>query len=266
MSLTDLLPLLPAVLSGVIVGFSLGLIGGGGSILAVPLLIYIVGPADPRLALGPPAAALAASALINLAVHARARTVKWPCALFFAVFGILGAALGSTLGKLTDPDLLLGLFGGIMIVVGLAMLRRKAGAGDPDVHMSAANLKTLGPRLALGGLIVGGLAGFFGIGGGFLVVPGLVTATAMPLLNAVGSSLVSVTALGATTAGNYALDGLVDWPVAGAFVVGGLAGGAFGMMAARKLAVKGRALSLIFAAVIITVGVYVAARQLLTLV
>lgn len=253
---------LPAILSGVVVGFSLGLIGGGGSILAVPLLVYVVGVSDTHLAIGTSAVAVAASALINLLVHARAGTVKWRCAGFFAVFGVIGAALGSTLGKLTDPELLLGLFGGIMIIVGLAMFGRKAGGGDPDVHMSLETLKRLGPRLAFGGTLVGGLAGFFGIGGGFLVVPGLVGATAMPLLNAVGSSLVSVTAFGATTAANYALDGFVDWAIAGLFVIGGLLGGSGGLFAARKLAGKGRALSLVFAIVVVSVGFYVTGQSI----
>ena len=254
-----------ALLSGVAVGFSLGLIGGGGSILAVPLLIYVVGVTDTHIAIGTSAAAVAASAFANLVAHARARTVKWPCALFFAVFGIVGAALGSTLGKLTDGDVLLALFGVAMVVVGAAMLRRRACGDDPDVRMTRETLRRLGPRLAAGGLAVGGLSGFFGIGGGFLVVPGLVVATAMPMLNAVGSSLVSVTAFGTTTAVNYALDGLVDLHLFADFVVGGVAGGIAGTLLARRMGPQGT-LKTVFSVVVMLVGVYVAVRGVLTLI
>jgi uncharacterized membrane protein YfcA len=253
-----------ALLSGTAVGFSLGLIGGGGSILAVPLLIYVVGVTDPHVAIGTSAAAVGASALSNLIVHARHHTVKWRCALVFATFGVVGAALGSTLGKLTDGDVLLALFGVAMIVVGAAMLRRRAGGDDPDVRLTRDTALRLTPRLAAGGLAVGGLSGFFGIGGGFLVVPGLVVATAMPMLNAIGSSLVSVTAFGATTAANYALDGLIDWRLFALFVVGGASGGYAGARLARRLGPQG-ALKTVFSAAVIVVGLYVAGRGVATL-
>ncbi|MEZ5878013.1 MAG: TSUP family transporter [Tepidamorphaceae bacterium] len=92
------------------------------------------------------------------------------------------------------------------------------------------------PRLGGIGLATGVLAGFFGIGGGFLIVPGLILATGMPIINAVASSLVGVAAFGFTTAANYAVSGLIDWPVAGLFLLGGIAGGVLGGMTSRKLA------------------------------
>ena len=91
-----------AVLSGGAVGFSLGLIGGGGSILAVPLLLYVVGIGDAHVAIGTSALAVSANAFGNLIGHWRAGNVKWPCAATFAVAGIAGAAIGSSLGKLVD--------------------------------------------------------------------------------------------------------------------------------------------------------------------
>ena len=112
-----------AVASGSLVGFSLGLIGGGGSILAVPLLVYGVGVASPHVAIGTSAVAVAASAAVNLFGHARARTVKWPCAIVFALSGMVGAAAGAAAGKMVDGRNLLGLFGVLMIVVGLLTLR-----------------------------------------------------------------------------------------------------------------------------------------------
>lgn len=246
-----------SVASGSLVGFSLGLIGGGGSILAVPLLVYVVGMASPHHAIGTSAVAVAASAALNLAGHARADTVKWRCALVFAGAGVLGAALGAALGKAMDGQKLLALFGLLMLVVGGLMLRGRKGGENPDVRLSWDSAKTLLPSLVAYGFVVGLLSGFFGIGGGFLVVPGLVGATAMPLLNAIGSSLVSVTAFGSTTAVSYALADLVDWKVAGLFVLGGALGGALGIFAARRLARHKNLLGRIFAVVVIAVGAYV---------
>ncbi len=108
-----------SIASGSLVGFTLGLVGGGGSILAVPLLVYVVGVPSPHIAIGTSAIAVAASAAANLAGHARARTVKWPCALVFAVAGIVGAAGGAQLGKMVDGSRLLMLFGVLMVVVGI---------------------------------------------------------------------------------------------------------------------------------------------------
>ena len=92
-----------AVLSGSAVGFSLGLVGGGGSILAVPLLLYVVGVRDPHVAIGTSALAVGSQCpRANLPGHWRAGTVKWPCAAVFAIAGIVGAAVGSSLGKLLN--------------------------------------------------------------------------------------------------------------------------------------------------------------------
>ncbi len=256
----DLLQAALAILSGVAVGFSLGLVGGGGSILAVPLLFYVVGIGSPHLAIGTSAVAVAASAALGLVGHARAHTVKWPCALTFAGAGIVGAALGATVGKAVDGQALLALFGVLMIVVGGSMLRKRGGDGIPDVRLTRQTAPRLLPLLAGTGLLVGFASGFFGIGGGFLIVPGLMGATAMPIVNAIGSSLVSVTAFGFTTAGTYALSGLVDWGIAGLFIVGGFAGSLGGTRLARRLSGQGPVLRRIFAAIVIVAGVYVAAR------
>ena len=121
-------PLL-AILSGWLVGFSLGLIGGGGSILAVPLLLYVVGVSDAHIAIGTSTLAVAVNAFANLAHHARAGTVKWPCAIVFAAAGVTGALLGSSLGKAVAGDKLLLLFAILMIVVRGFMLRRQ-GLGE----------------------------------------------------------------------------------------------------------------------------------------
>jgi uncharacterized membrane protein YfcA len=250
-----------AVLSGGLVGFSLGLIGGGGSILAVPLMAYLIG-LPPHTAIGTSAVAVAASALANLVGHARAGNVKWPCAVAFGAAGIAGAAAGAQLGKAVDGQALLGAFGVLMLIVAGLMMRRRRGGHEAGVRLTRASARRLLPPLAATGFGVGALSGFFGIGGGFLIVPGLISATAMPMLSAVGSSLVSVCALGATTAVSYAASGLVQWRIAGLFVIGGAAGGYVGVLAAKALATRKHMLTRVFSAVVALVGLYVVARAL----
>jgi hypothetical protein len=246
-----------AVLSGSLVGFALGLIGGGGSILAVPLLLYVVGVRDPHVAIGTSALAVALNAFANLAQHARVGTVKWPCALTFAASGVAGALAGSTIGRMVEGQRLLILFAVVMVAVGVSMLRGRTGEGDPGVRMTLR----MAPRIVFTGLGAGLLSGFFGIGGGFLIVPGLVFASGMPMLNAVGSSLVSVGAFGITTAANYALAGLVDWRVALFFIAGGVVGGAFGMRLAVRLAGQRGLLVRLFAGVLFAVAAYMLYRS-----
>ncbi|MBS0297855.1 MAG: sulfite exporter TauE/SafE family protein [Proteobacteria bacterium] len=254
MHLQDLL----AVLCGALVGLSLGMIGGGGSVLATPLLLYVVGVRDPHVAIGTSASAVALNAFANLAQHARSGTVKWPCAITFALSGVAGALLGSTAGKLVDGQKLLALFALVMVGVAISMLRNRSAAGDPTVRLNAR----IAPRLIATGFAAGLLSGFFGIGGGFLIVPGLMLASGMPILNAVGSSLASVGVFGTATAANYAISGLVDWRVAGFFIAGGIVGGAFGMRLAIRLASQRAALTRVFAAVLIGVAAYVLYRSL----
>jgi uncharacterized membrane protein YfcA len=253
------------VASGSLVGFVLGLIGGGGSVLAVPLLVYVVGVNSPHIAIGTSAVAVALSALANLVQHAQAQNVKWNCAAVFTAAGVAGAFLGSSIGKAFDGQKLLLLFGLLMIVIAVFMISKKGNLGSPDVRLSRKSARRLVPRLTGYGFGVGVLSGFFGIGGGFLVVPGLMAATDMPILLAVGSSLVSVTAFGVTTAANYAFSGLIDWTLAGLFIGGGIAGGFFGSRAARNLSGRKDQLRLIFAAIVAAVGIYVTARGIITI-
>ena len=250
-----------AVLSGSIVGFSLGLIGGGGSILAVPLLLYVVGVSDPHLAIGTSALAVAVNAFANLAHHARAGTVKWPCAAVFAASGVAGALLGSTLGKAVGGQELLVLFAILMVIIAASMLRRQSQEGDSTVRLTSP----IALKLVATGFVTGALAGFFGIGGGFLIVPGLMLASGMPILNAIGSSLFSVGAFGLTTALNYASSGLVDWPISGLFIAGGVAGGFVGMKSAVLAARRRGMLTRLFAFVILGVAAYMLFHSLQTM-
>src|SRR6266436_2307840 len=201
--------------SGALVGFSLGLVGGGG-------------------------------------------TVIWSCALTFAAAGVVGAFGGSILGKMMDGQRLLALFALLMLVIAVLMLKTRSRIGLPDVQMSWANT----PAIVGLGLATGTLSGFFGIGGGFLIVPALMLATGMSIMNAVSSSLVAVTAFGLTTAASYAWSGLVSWGLAALFVAGGIAGGLAGTRMARHLSERRGALNIVFAAVIIAVALYMLARNL----
>lgn len=254
--------ILAAIAAGSAIGLVLALVGAGGSILAVPLLVYVVGVSSPHAAIGTAAVAVALNAASSLAGHARNGNVKWPCAVTFALAGVLGAALGAEAGKAMDGQRLLALFGALMVLVGLSMLRPRKTADNPDVRLERSTASVLLPRLIPTGFSVGLLAGFFGIGGGFLIVPGLVMATRMPLRIAVGTSLVVVTALGLTTATSYALSGYVDWLLVGLMVVGGVIGAGIGIPLGKRLACRKRAMELGFAVLVIAIGGYVILRGL----
>ena len=249
--MVELQPLIAAI-GGSLVGFSLALVGGGGSILAVPILVYAVGIRDPHVAIGTSAVGVAANAIWGLIGKHRAGAVKWQCGLTFAAVGVVGAALGSIAGKAFGGQALLALFAMLMILVGVLMLRRGEHQGDPHVLLARQNAS----KLMLFGFATGLLSGFFGIGGGFLVVPGLIAATGMPIFNAMATSLAAVASFGIATSTSYALSGLIDWPIAGAFIAGGVLGSVGGGRLASRLSAKRSALTNIFAAMIFAVAAY----------
>jgi uncharacterized membrane protein YfcA len=242
------------LLSGAIVGLFLAIFGGGGSVLAAPLLLYVVGVAEPHIAIGTSAAAVAMTALVSLLGHWRGGRVKWPCAIVFGGAGLLGSVGGSTLAKTIDGQALLLAFAIAMLAIGLSMMRRTEKAGNADVSITRALMLRLVPL----GLVVGFAAGFFGIGGGFLIVPGLMAATGMTMAAATASSLVSVVIFGATTSSNYALSGFVDWPLTALLVLGGALGGAFGLWVAKQLTDHALLAKRLFAGLVISVAVFVA--------
>lgn len=248
--------MIEALGSGGLVGFTLGLIGGGGSILATPLLLYLVGVRDPHVAIGTSALAVSVNAYSNFIGHAIKGNVRWKCAIVFALVGVLGTLIGSSLGKSLNGQALLFLFGLLMIVVGILMLRPKKGGGTERGADRNTCLKTAGIAL-----VAGAASGFFGIGGGFLIVPGLIAGTGMPMINAVGSSLLAVGTFGLATALNYAWSGMVDWLVAAEFIAGGVVGGVGGMLLASRLASHKQTLNRIFAALIFVVAAYVLYRS-----
>jgi len=251
-----------AILCGALVGFTLGVIGGGGSIMATPLLLYVVG-LPPHEAIGTGALAVSVNAFANFAAFARAGNVRWRSAILFAAVGVIGAALGSSIGKAVDGQRLLFLFAILMIVIGVLMLRR----GRREVRdFAAADHRGALPAwnallVVVAALIVGVLSGFFGIGGGFLIVPGLLFSTGMPMIYAVGSSLLSVGSFGMTTAVNYAVSGLIDWPIAAEYIAGGIGGGWLGMRLAVNLAARKALLNQVFAGFVFVVAAYMLYRN-----
>ena len=146
------------------------------------------------------------------------------------------------------------LFGCLMIAVALMMLRSSDETRPRYESRSDAKVAGLA-------LFAGMASGFFGIGGGFLIVPCLLFATTMPMIEAVGSSLLAVAAFSITTAANYARSGLVDWRVAALFVLGGVVGGIVGMKLAVKLCESKDRLRKVFAIVVLAIAVYVIWRS-----
>ena len=157
-----------------------------------------------------------------------------------------------------DGQKLMALFSVVMLVIAGLMLKTRARVGLTDVKISMSNT----PAIIGLGLVTGTMSGCFGIGGGFLIVPALMLATGMPIMNAVSSSLVAVTAFGVTTALSYAWSGLVSWDLAGLFVAGGIAGGLLGTRSARHLSERRGALNIVFATVIIVVAIYMLLRNI----
>ncbi len=149
------------VISGVLVGFILGLIGGGGSILAVPLLLYFVGYNHPHIVIGTTAVAVALTAYANLLTHWRAGTVRWKPAMIFALPGVVGAAVGAQIGKVFPSTPLLFLFALLMVVVAISMLRSRASSTARLIRSGWSMFAWTLPV----GFVVGLLSGFFGIGG-----------------------------------------------------------------------------------------------------
>lgn len=229
----DVATTLLSILSGATVGLILGVIGGGGSILALPLLVYVVGyEGDPHTAIGTTALAVAASALANVVHHHRAGHVRLGLGLWFALPGTAGALLGARLGLATDGSHLLLLFALLMMVIAWRMWSQSEAA--PSAATSPPHVFRRRIVVPLG-FTVGALSGYFGIGGGFLVVPALLYAGGVGMRTAVGTSLVAVTIFGLTTALRYGVAGKLDLPIAGIFILGGIIGGYGGARAAHWL-------------------------------
>jgi hypothetical protein len=205
------------------------------------------------VAIGTSAAAVAVNALGGLFGQARAGQVKWPCAMAFGVSGLAGSLGGAALAQTVDGKDLLFWFAWAMIAIAVSMLIPRKNQGDPAVRLNLPMVLRLVPV----GLAAGFAAGFFGIGGGFLIVPGLMTATGMTLANAGASSLVSVALFGGATSASYLAAGQFAWPLFGALVAGGAAGTLAALPLSRRLASRAGIARTLFAVMVIGVAVMI---------
>jgi uncharacterized membrane protein YfcA len=242
-----------SVVFGALIGLLLGLVGGGGSILTVPILVYVIG-LDVQAATATSLAIVGASALAGALPHARAGRVNLRVALFFGLFGIAGAFAGTWLNHRVSGPWILLLFGLLMLIVATRMWMRKT---VPAVEQTVPE-GAIGWKVPLAGLVVGLMTGFFGVGGGFLIVPALVLALGLPVAMAIGTSLVIIAINSASGIAAHFGSGL-DLAVAALFILGGLVGGLLGGRLAGRA--NERALSRAFAVLVAAVGAYLLVRN-----
>lgn len=253
-----------ALLSGLVVGASLGLTGGGGSIFAVPLLVYALGFA-PAAAIGLSLAMVGVTAGFGAALRLGKADIDWRAGLVFAAAGMAGAPAGAWLGRRLPPAVLLSGFALLMLVVGARMWRQRSaegadpgpcvttGGGDPGFGCYV--------RLLAAGTAAGWLSGLFGVGGGFIIVPALLYVTGMNLHRAIATSLLVIFLISVAGVAASVVHGAPwPWRLAAAFVAGGLAG----MVAASTIRnrLPTRQLQKVFAAALWFVAVFMLAKNL----
>lgn len=239
------------LLLAVAVGVSLGLLGGGGSILAVPLLVYVAG-LESKEAIATSLFVVGVTSLAALVPHARAGRVRWRTGLVFGAATMLGAYAGGRLAEFIPGTVLLIAFSLMMLATAVAMIRGRREVKERDGGMR------VGLVLAEGG-VVGLVTGMVGAGGGFLVVPALVLLGGLPMSAAVGTSLLVIAMKSFAGLGGYLASVQIDWGLAaavtGAAVVGSLVGGTLtGRIPADTLR-RG------FGWFVVVMGVFVLAQQ-----
>ena len=269
---------------GAFVGFSLGLTGGGGSIFAVPLLIYGLGIA-PHQAVVISLAAVGATALVGALQRWYAREIEIGIGGVFALGGVLGTPIGSWVGHQLPGNLLLLLFAGLMILIASRMWLRAVNKPDEARVVRASLEKSPAPQgpacrldpsgkikltapclgiMALTGVLTGILSGLFGVGGGFVIVPALIFFSTIDFHRAVATSLLTIALIsGSGVAIQVASGEIIALDITSFFVAGGILGMGLGMILSR--AISGPRLQQTFAFIIITVALFIAAQNLLLL-
>lgn len=219
--------LVVSLILAALIGISLGLLGGGGSILTVPILTYVVGiPAKPAIAMS--LIVVGVTSAVASIQHARNNNVRWGTGLFFGVSAMLGAFLGGRVAYLIPGAVLLGAFGLMMLVTALAMLRgRKESQGDGKPHALW--------MVPIEGLIVGGVTGLIGAGGGFLVVPALALLGGLPMKQAVGTSLFVIALKSFAGAAGHLGHVEINWMLTAGFSVAAVLGTFVGTRLVSKL-------------------------------
>lgn len=249
--------MLLALLGAVAIGLVLGLLGSGGSILTVPVLVYLAGHAD-KVAIAESLAIVGAIAAVGAVPYARQRLVDWPSVVWFGVPGIAGTYLGAALSRWVPGAVQLALFAVVMLLAAALMLRGGAPASDAP-HAPQARWKVVGE-----GLGVGVLTGLVGVGGGFLIVPALVLLAGLPMRVAVGTSLLIIAAKSAAGFWKYtdvlADAGLgVDWRLIAIFSAIGIAGSLAGNALSHRI--PQAALKRGFAVFLVAMGVFILWRE-----
>jgi hypothetical protein len=239
------------ILSAVI-GLSLGLIGGGGSILTVPILVYFLG-VEPHEAVGMSLAVVGATSIFGAYFHWKRGSVDFSSGTLFGTSGIIGALLGSPLTKTVSPAVLLLIFGALMFVVAVSMLWRRNYSGDettPRINRSKA---------VLAGFGVGVLTGFLGVGGGFLIVPALVLFGGLKMKEAIGTSLFVIFLNCVAGLVGHASQNHFGWTLT-ALVTGLAVGGAgLGTVLSNRLAAH--SLQKMFAVLVLAVAVFLISKN-----
>lgn len=220
---------------GFLIGLSLGALGGGGSILAVPALVYGAGQ-SPKAATTTSLILVAITSLIGIVPHLRAGRVRVLAGTLFGLAGVGGSLLGSNWNESVDPDVLLLAFSVLMLVAAFAMcqrtcdiLRRRTGAppttgaAAPSHTVIHADARTVVTVIAAG-TVVGLLTGFFGVGGGFVIVPALVLVLGFTMPEAVGTSLLVITINSVVALATRLQAGVIEWDVVVPFTIASLGG------------------------------------------
>ena len=227
------------------IGLSLGLIGGGGSILTVPILVYFLG-VSPHHAVGMSLAVVGATSLLGAWLHHRKENVDLRTGLLFGAAGIVGAVLGSPLTKLVSPGSLLLIFGVLMLIVAASMLWRRNRRADESGHT---------PHSAQGlaaGFGVGILTGFLGVGGGFLIVPAMVYFGGLSIKKAIGTSLLVIFLNCVAGLAGHVSQDIFDWSLTGLVMALAVGGAVAGTVLSHRLAAD--RLQRVFAVLVLGVG------------
>jgi uncharacterized membrane protein YfcA len=243
-----------ALALGLLVGVVLGVVGGGGSIIAVPALVYGVG-LSPAEAIPTSLLVVGASSLAALLPRFR-EGVNWPVVLLVGAAGIPSAWAGTAVGRLLDPNILMLGFAALMVVAGARMLTRTGEAKGSCSTGPTRALRTCAPKAIAVGVLVGFLTGLLGVGGGFLITPALTLFLGLRTKQAVGSSLAIIVINSAAGFGAHATGFTIEWPTVLAFAIPAILGSLVAARFARRL--KDKHVRMSFAILIFAVAAWVA--------
>lgn len=246
--------LVATLLLSVLIGLSLGLLGGGGSILTVPILTYVAGM-NPKEAIAASLFVVGVTSAVSAVTHARKGRVKWRTGLIFGAAGMAGAFGGGLVGGHIPGTILMIAFALMMVATSMAMIR-----GRKDVSATAHNNDLPVGKVIVEGLIVGLVTGLVGAGGGFLVVPALALLGGLSMPVAVGTSLVVIAMKSFAGLGGYLTSVSLDWALVGGVTAAAVAGSFLGARLAGRI--PEAALRKGFGIFVLLMGVFVLVQEL----